>query len=135
MSLSRPSHPGLVDTGIVDAISPWLMAPLLPMVRRLLLTPEQGAESVVRLATDPAPLGVTGVHFRRHQEVPTPAASRDRQLQERIWAASAQLVYSSSRHGQPRKPGDGNADLENLRRGVSLSGGPSAARRDVSDSG
>ena len=88
-------HPGQVDTGIVNAVSPRLVAPVLPVVRRFLLTPSQGAEPAIRLATDPAVEGVTGLYYRRHRQCATPPASYDRRLQEQVWAASERLVNAA----------------------------------------
>jgi hypothetical protein len=62
------------------------------LVRRFLLTPSQGAEPAIRLATDPAVEGVTGVYHLRHRQWATPPASYDRRLQEQLWAASERLV-------------------------------------------
>ena len=89
-------HPGQVDTGIIDAFSTKLTAPFLPTIRRLLLTPEQGAEPAIRLATDPALEGATGTYYRRHEQRPTTPVSYDRALQERIWAASTRLIEAKS---------------------------------------
>jgi NAD(P)-dependent dehydrogenase (short-subunit alcohol dehydrogenase family) len=95
-------HPGLVSTGIVEAVSPALMAPLLPVVRRFLLTAEQGAEPALRLATDPALAGVTGRYFRRHQQVRTPPESYDTHLQQQVRSASSRLVGIADPAGAER---------------------------------
>lgn len=89
-------HPGQVDTGIVVAVAPSLVAPVLPLIRRFLLTPAQGAEPAIRLAADPAVEGVTGVYYLRHRQCATPPASYDRRLQEQVWEASERLVDTVS---------------------------------------
>jgi NAD(P)-dependent dehydrogenase (short-subunit alcohol dehydrogenase family) len=81
-------HPGIVATGIVDDIAPPLMRPFLPLIKRSLLTPEQGAAAVLRLATAPELAEVTGRYFVRDVEKRSPEVSYDRDLQERVWAAS-----------------------------------------------
>jgi len=82
-------HPGIVDTGIVDALVPALLRPVGGLLRATLLTPAQGAAAVLRLATDPALAGVTGHYHDRASEATTPAVSRDTAVQQRLHAASA----------------------------------------------
>lgn len=42
-----------------------------------MLTPEQGAATAIRLATDPALAGTTGRYYNRDKEAGTPAISLD----------------------------------------------------------
>jgi NAD(P)-dependent dehydrogenase (short-subunit alcohol dehydrogenase family) len=81
-------HPGLVATGIVDDIVPPLMKPFLGLIKRGLLTPEQGAAAILRLATAPELAGVTGRYFVREDERRSPEVSYDAELRKRVWAAS-----------------------------------------------
>jgi NAD(P)-dependent dehydrogenase (short-subunit alcohol dehydrogenase family) len=81
-------HPGLVATDIIDDIAPRLMKPILGLLKRTLLTPTEGAAAAVRLATDPELAGVTGRYFVRDTEQRSPEVSYDRDLQQRVWAAS-----------------------------------------------
>lgn len=81
-------HPGITATGIVDDIAHPLMRPFLGLIKRSLLTPEQGAAPVLRLAVAPELEGVTGHYFVRNAEQRSPEISYDRDLQQRIWAAS-----------------------------------------------
>ncbi|MBW0101623.1 SDR family NAD(P)-dependent oxidoreductase, partial [Pseudonocardia sp. KRD291] len=85
-------HPGHVDTGIVNAFSTPLTRRLMPAVRRFLLTPEQGAEPAIRLATDPALEGETGTYHHRHRLHATTHVSYERALQQQIRAASLRLA-------------------------------------------
>ncbi|MFD4644459.1 SDR family NAD(P)-dependent oxidoreductase [Lentzea sp. NPDC058436] len=77
-------HPGLVATGIVDDLVPPLLRPVRALIRRSLLTPAEGAESALRLATDPGLAGVTGRYFRRSAESSTPLVSHDPETQRRL---------------------------------------------------
>jgi NAD(P)-dependent dehydrogenase (short-subunit alcohol dehydrogenase family) len=81
-------HPGITATGIVDDIVPPLMSPFLGVIKRSMLTPEQGAAPVLRLATAPELAGVTGRYYVRDAEHRSPEISYDRDLQQRVRAAS-----------------------------------------------
>ncbi|HSZ38597.1 MAG TPA: SDR family NAD(P)-dependent oxidoreductase [Trebonia sp.] len=85
-------HPGITATGIVDDIVHPLMKPFLGLIKRSLLTPEQGAAPVLRLATAPDLAGITGRYFIRDDENRSPEISYDRDLQERLWAASQACI-------------------------------------------
>lgn len=87
-------HPGLVATSVVDAIASPLLTPLLPLIKRFLLTPEQGAQAALHLATASHLETVSGKYFLKHTESRTPDQSYDTALQERLWRASAELVES-----------------------------------------
>lgn len=96
-------HPGLVATPIVDDIAPAVARPFLPLIRRSLLTPEQGAAAALHLATA-ADLSVTsGRYFHRTTPVRSPAVSYDRALQRRIWEISA--AETARRHGPDDREG------------------------------
>jgi NAD(P)-dependent dehydrogenase (short-subunit alcohol dehydrogenase family) len=81
-------HPGLVATDIFDAITPPALKPFRRTLRKLVLTPEQGAESIMRLATAPELAGVTGRYFDQDNQCDSPPVSYDHQLQQRLWAAT-----------------------------------------------
>ena len=87
-------HPGLVATGIIDDISPPFVKPLLGLIRRSLLTPEQGAQAALHLALAPQLAGITGRYFSRGLESRSPGISYDRQLQQRAWTVSQ--TYATS---------------------------------------
>ena len=85
-------HPGIMATNIVDDIAPSLARPFLGLLKRLLPTPEQGAQTPLYLATSPAVEGVSGRYFVRKKEAPSVPISYDEALQERMWAISEQLT-------------------------------------------
>jgi NAD(P)-dependent dehydrogenase (short-subunit alcohol dehydrogenase family) len=96
-------HPGIVATGIVDDIVPPVMKPFLGMIKRSLLTPEQGAAAALRLATAPELADVTGRYFVRDTEQRSPEVSYDRDLQQRVWAASHAYTFAEpARRGGDR---------------------------------
>jgi retinol dehydrogenase-12 len=77
-------HPGLAGTGVVDDMTPAVMKPLSGLIKRSLLTPEQAAQAILRVATDPGLDGVTGRYFDRDTEASTTPVSHDRVLRQRI---------------------------------------------------
>jgi NAD(P)-dependent dehydrogenase (short-subunit alcohol dehydrogenase family) len=81
-------HPGLVATDIFDEITPPSMKPFKGLLRKLVLTPAQGAEPTLRLATAPDMADVTGRYFDRDNASDSPPVSYDRELQQRLWATT-----------------------------------------------
>jgi NAD(P)-dependent dehydrogenase (short-subunit alcohol dehydrogenase family) len=88
-------HPGIVATDIIDDLIPPVLRPFGGLIRRTMLTPEQGANSAIRLATDPALRDVTGRYFVRDTAAATPAVSYDREAQERIRATADRFFLSA----------------------------------------
>ena len=91
-------HPGLVDTGIVDTIVSPVFKPFLGPIRRTLLTPAEGAQAALRLATAVELAGMTGRYFNRDKESRTPAMSYDPELRQLAWTASTDYVASIRGH-------------------------------------
>jgi NAD(P)-dependent dehydrogenase (short-subunit alcohol dehydrogenase family) len=85
-------HPGVAATGITADALPAAMAPLAGALRRALLTPEQGARAILRVATDPELDGVTGRYVEREAEARAPEVAYDPDLQQRLAESSAALV-------------------------------------------
>ncbi len=86
-------HPGFVGSNFAQRDLPrplgWLAG---QVVRRVGISPAQGAETSLYLATAPDVADVTGQYFvqcRPHRSAP---GTTDVALQERLWAASARLV-------------------------------------------
>jgi len=77
-------HPGIVATGIIDDLVPAVLRPFGGLIRRGLLTPAQGAEAALRIATDPELDGVTGRYFNRDRQTPTPPVTHDPETQRRL---------------------------------------------------
>jgi NAD(P)-dependent dehydrogenase (short-subunit alcohol dehydrogenase family) len=87
--------PGLVATNLIGGKP--LFGPVDRIVSRtpLLRRPEQGARMSVRLATDPSVAGVTGRFFTSTpgmRFVPPTGATRNVELQGRIWERTRELV-------------------------------------------
>ncbi|WP_088312695.1 SDR family NAD(P)-dependent oxidoreductase [Kineosporia sp. R_H_3] len=85
-------HPGIVATDIVDDLVPAAMRPISGLIRRFMLTPEQGAAAALRLAIDPALEGVTGRYYVRDIETATPSVSYDHNVQQRLRSAADRFL-------------------------------------------
>ena len=86
-------HPGLVATDLMRDLPRWLRALYEPF----LLTKEQGARSIVRLASAPELEGVTGQYFERDREARSSWRSHDPEIKERLWQVSEQLTGATRR--------------------------------------
>jgi NAD(P)-dependent dehydrogenase (short-subunit alcohol dehydrogenase family) len=93
-------HPGIVSTGIIDELIPAALRPFEPLIRRTMLTPEQGAAAALRLAIDPGVGGITGRYFVRDVETVTPPVTSDRRIQERLCATSDRFFAGGFRYGR-----------------------------------
>jgi retinol dehydrogenase-12 len=91
-------HPGITATRIVDDIVHPVMKPFLGLLKRSLLTPAQGAAPILHLATAPELDGITGRYFVRDTEQRSPEISYDRDLQQRLRAASDSRTATARDH-------------------------------------
>jgi NAD(P)-dependent dehydrogenase (short-subunit alcohol dehydrogenase family) len=83
-------HPGAVATEI------WREAPgfFKSIALRFMLTPAQGADTAIWLATEPTLAHTSGKYFIKRRENAGTAASRDRKLAARLWAESERRMAS-----------------------------------------
>jgi NAD(P)-dependent dehydrogenase (short-subunit alcohol dehydrogenase family) len=65
------------------------------VIHRFAKTPEQGAETIIYLASSPAVEGVSGKYFDECQAVSSSPASYDEVIARRLWNESARLVTIS----------------------------------------
>ena len=96
-------HPGTVATNagrtshgaaglVLNHLRPVLVRFFLSLPHTFLLTPEQGAEGVVFLATSPAVDGVSGRYFVRMRAARSSPQSYDVGLAQRLWRLDAELA-------------------------------------------
>jgi NAD(P)-dependent dehydrogenase (short-subunit alcohol dehydrogenase family) len=89
-------HPGYVATNILPldrASGPVrLLKPFWHIARHVILTAEQGATTPIYLASSLEVRNVTGLYFEKCVPVASSAASRDTNLQGRMWGISEQLT-------------------------------------------
>jgi len=84
-------HPGFVATNMA-ANNGWLVRLFLPLVHRNSLTPEQGANTIVYLASSPDVEGVTGKYFVRERERKSDPVSYDESAARRLWEVSEEMT-------------------------------------------
>jgi NAD(P)-dependent dehydrogenase (short-subunit alcohol dehydrogenase family) len=83
-------HPGFVATRFADT-SGGLTSLVVRGAKRFALTPEEGAKTIIYLASSPEVEGISGKYFYKCKQVmPTAEAQNDADAQ-RLWDISAQL--------------------------------------------
>ncbi|MCU0494869.1 MAG: SDR family NAD(P)-dependent oxidoreductase, partial [Chloroflexaceae bacterium] len=87
-------HPGFVASNF-GRNNGGLLAGVLRLLQNFALTPEQGAETQVYLASAPELEGVTGKYFDKKQAVPSSPASNDKASQRKLWELSEQMVQAA----------------------------------------
>ncbi|WP_091950853.1 SDR family oxidoreductase [Methylorubrum salsuginis] len=80
-------HPGVVATKFAGNTHGWLRV-AWRLIRPWLMTPEQGAQTSLYVATSPEVAGVSGCYFAKGRAVASSPLSRDAALQERVWTLS-----------------------------------------------
>jgi NAD(P)-dependent dehydrogenase (short-subunit alcohol dehydrogenase family) len=81
-------HPGRVGTDIFKTDFSILGGPLKWFMERISLTPEQGADNTVYLATSPDVEGITGKYFVKREAVLSSSISYDEDLARQLWEKS-----------------------------------------------
>lgn len=89
---SNVLHPGLVRTGFADNLGVVPSAVIGFFMRFVGLTPEQGAQTSVYLATSPDVKNVTGKYWEKSKAVPSGGTSYDETTWTRMWEVSDKMV-------------------------------------------
>jgi len=84
-------HPGFVATGFGHN-NRGLYALCIRVAQLTALSPAQGAETLIYLATSPEVEGVTGTYFVKKRPVESAMASYDQATAQRLWQLSAELT-------------------------------------------
>jgi NAD(P)-dependent dehydrogenase (short-subunit alcohol dehydrogenase family) len=85
-------HPGAVDTNFVNRADEGTQAYLRNIH---LLTAEEGADTLIWLATAAEPGNATGQYYHRRAVSPTTAVAQDMDAAERLWRESEKLASAS----------------------------------------
>jgi NAD(P)-dependent dehydrogenase (short-subunit alcohol dehydrogenase family) len=85
-------HPGVVNSGFGSGVGGFAGFAFGLIKRFQAISPEQGADTVVYLATSPEVEGVTGKYFDKRKEKKTNPLSYDDAANKRLWEESAKLV-------------------------------------------
>ncbi|MDH3202912.1 MAG: SDR family oxidoreductase [Myxococcales bacterium] len=91
-------HPGAVITNLRADAGP-LVKLLFFVLRPTLLTPEESAEAVRLLATDPALQTVTGQYFSKGEQAEPSEQAQDIAAAKRLWEATENLLASLPTRG------------------------------------
>lgn len=83
-------HPGLVATGIGQNF--WLARVIGQLALRNARSAEEGAETLIYLASSPEVESVTGEYFVDKQIARSSDASKDMEVATRLWQVSAEMV-------------------------------------------
>jgi NAD(P)-dependent dehydrogenase (short-subunit alcohol dehydrogenase family) len=86
--------PGGVATNFArnNGLISWLKHRVYYLTKGNLLTPEQGSETVMYLATSPEVEGVTGKYFKDKTETKSSSISYDLNLAKKLWEASEKIT-------------------------------------------
>lgn len=85
---SNVLHPGAVATDIVRDL-PWVMRKIIGF---MFIDPEKGAQTTIKLASDPALADVTGKYYDQCELAKYSSQADDEALRKRLWDLSAELV-------------------------------------------
>jgi len=86
-------HPGVVATRFGSPSGGWTSR-LLRLVRPFFVTPREGADTLVHLASSPEVANVSGAYFVKRRPVEPSGAARDDQAAKTLWVASERLAAS-----------------------------------------
>src|SRR5579883_3364601 len=90
-------HPGVVATNIWNRPLPGFLQPLGTILMRPFgITAEEGAQTILYLASSSEVEGITGKYFYRCKERPSARISYDVSLQQQLWQKSAEMTGLSS---------------------------------------
>jgi retinol dehydrogenase 12 len=81
-------HPGVVATKLFDLIPAFVRG----VAKMFMLTPAQGAETSVYLASSPEVANVTGKYFSKKKIAPISDAAQNADTAERLWQVSEEYV-------------------------------------------
>ena len=84
-------HPGTVATQIWSG-APTFVKPLLAVAKLFMLSAEEGALTLVHLASSPEVERLTGAYLEKERETEPAPRARDEALAQRLWEVSARLT-------------------------------------------
>jgi len=84
-------HPGSVATGFAHN-TPGLISLMYRLVDLFSLTPEQGADTLIYLASSSQLIGISGKYWEKRKPIQSSSDSHDETAQKRLWAVSEQLT-------------------------------------------
>jgi NAD(P)-dependent dehydrogenase (short-subunit alcohol dehydrogenase family) len=88
-------HPGAVATRFGESSGGWV-GRVLPVLRLFFISPEQGADTIIYLASSPEVADTTGAYFVKRKVTAPSAAAQDDAAAKRLWEASEALAAAQS---------------------------------------
>lgn len=87
-------HPGVVNTRFADG-GHGALYQVFRVVKKLALTPEKGAKTIIYLASSPDVAGVTGEYFRKCARATPTKEAQDDDAARRLWKESEKIAGRS----------------------------------------
>ena len=84
-------HPGFVATRFGDQ-SGGLVQALMPLAKLVAVTPRQGADTIIHLASSPQVAGQTGLYFYKRKPIAPSREAQDDLAATRLWSESEKLL-------------------------------------------
>ena len=84
-------HPGFVATNF-GRNNAGIVGLILRVSQLVAIGPDQGAQTIIYLATAPEVEGISGKYFVNKRAVPSAEVSYDRDTAQRLWQVSAEMT-------------------------------------------
>jgi len=84
-------HPGVVASRFGDQAGGWT-ARLFPLIKRFAISPTQGADTIVYLASSPEVATISGEYFAKRKIATSSRAARDDAAAAKLWAMSEAIA-------------------------------------------
>lgn len=94
-------HPGMVATDIWKTNFSWFGPAFKWMIGLFALTPEQGADNTIYLATSPEVTGISGKYFVKRKSVSSSPISYDEGAARKLWEISEDLAALNQKSNIP----------------------------------
>jgi NAD(P)-dependent dehydrogenase (short-subunit alcohol dehydrogenase family) len=91
-------HPGLVGTGF-GMNNNRMMRFAMRLIAPFSLTPEQGADTIIYLASSPQVIGVSGKYWDKRTAIQSALSSYDEAAQKKLWVLSEQMTGLAANAG------------------------------------
>jgi NAD(P)-dependent dehydrogenase (short-subunit alcohol dehydrogenase family) len=88
-------HPGAVATRFGESSGGWV-GRLLPVLKLFFISPEQGADTIIYLASSPEVANTSGGYFVKRKITEPSAAAQDDAAAKKLWEASEALARAQS---------------------------------------
>jgi NAD(P)-dependent dehydrogenase (short-subunit alcohol dehydrogenase family) len=89
-------HPGTVATSFGEN-NGWLMGFGMKVFHRFAIPPEEGADTIIYLASSPEVEGISGQYWAKRQPIRSSPASYDESAQKRLWDVSVRMTGLAAR--------------------------------------